>query len=772
VKTILRTLALLLLATLPVIAQQSSTVTIGAITDSGGIAWNNGTWNLTFVGQPNSFWPGGALKTSFSGSLNSSGSASQSTVPTNITISPSPSFWNLTVCPNPVVSAGPSGCFQQQFTISLATQTINPTPPAILISVPTTPVALPPITAYADAEISGGFVNFTYYNLTLATTRICTALPCSSNWTNSGSVSPAALSGNQNAVYASPLCPSPYVSGNCYPVNANVQFAFDGTTNTAATSCGAATVTAGTCVSLTSTDAAFSCGTGAFPCSTGGDNGKSIFATTDPFSGNVLFTQGTLPTIVQVIDATHAQASAAATASVAGTAVVLWGSDDTANLQAADNARYYNRSYCGTLYLPQGAMFDNAMLFNLPSGKCLEFGAWTIGQGEDQTLIITVPTFPISTCNGLGTNICFLGAPGGTNGKTLARDWTLWGGGNNRTGQNDGTTILASPTFSEGFEIIGWAEADTGNVTGLSLQVQGGYMLNASASDGAGRIGCAVVANGVRIAGSFCGDNVGTSLAVSGSSTTLLSEGNIFGPCCNGGAGTDVQVASGAVMTSFGDVTVNPGNGSSDDYTVGGAGSVLNLISVTATANSAGDVPVFVLSGGTLSAFKMILNPPASGVGLNVASGGFYYDDCGENTITNSGTFSVAGTVFGDCSITGAAAVIANFAVTQSGGFGTTAAVTAVTGAARATQFTITNSGTTQGASPTVTFTFPTGSPTGFPVPPVCQAILVGGNDPTYAAGTGRFATSSTSKTNAVFTFNGTPTVNDTEIVQISCHVQ
>ena len=252
--------------------------------------------------------------------------------------------------------------------------------------------------------------------------------------------------------------------------------------------------------------------------------------------------------------------SAAVNTSLAGTAVFLWGTDDTTSLQAADNARYYNRSFCGTLHLPQGGMATAIGLFNLPSGKCIEFGTSTIGEGELNTMVIALPTLPIASCNGLGTNICFGGAPAGTQGKTVAKDWTLWGGGNNRTGQSDGAIVLSNFTFMEDWEGIGWASLDgSGSLIGVSLSGQGSYMINASASDGFGVIGCNLTGNGVRIAGSFCGETAGTSLAVNGATATLLSEGNIYGPCCiNSSPGTDVQVSSGGVMTSIGDVTVNP----------------------------------------------------------------------------------------------------------------------------------------------------------------------------------------------------------------------
>src|ERR1700724_808129 len=154
-------IVLVLLAAAASAQAQSTTVTIN-VTDAGSQAWANGTYTAQFVGDANAKWAGGNLARSFTGALNGSGSASQS-LPDNNTINPSPSFWNISVCPNPAVTVT-TGCFIKQFFITGPTQTATITPPAIVITVPTTPTQINPVVAYADAEISGGWVGFTYYN--------------------------------------------------------------------------------------------------------------------------------------------------------------------------------------------------------------------------------------------------------------------------------------------------------------------------------------------------------------------------------------------------------------------------------------------------------------------------------------------------------------------------------------------------------------------------------------------------------------------------------
>jgi len=164
---------LVLLAAAASAHAQSTSVTIN-VTDAGSQTWANGTYTALFVGDRNASWPGGALARSFTGALNGSGSATQS-LPDNNTINPSPSFWNISVCPNSAVTVT-TGCFIRQFFITGSSQTANITPPAIVITVPTTPTQINPVVAYADAEISGGWVGFSYYNVTTAASRVCTAV--------------------------------------------------------------------------------------------------------------------------------------------------------------------------------------------------------------------------------------------------------------------------------------------------------------------------------------------------------------------------------------------------------------------------------------------------------------------------------------------------------------------------------------------------------------------------------------------------------------------
>jgi hypothetical protein len=107
----------------------------------------------------------------------------------------------------------------------------------------------------------------------------------------------------------------------------------------------------------------------------------------------------------------------------------------------------------------------------------------------------------------------------------------------------------------------------------------------------------------------------------------------------------------------------------------------------------------------------------------------------------------------------GSALAAGDFAL--SGGWGTTATVTAVRGNDQSFEFVISSAGTGQGASPTVTYTPKDGTWTTAPVW-VCQRKDFG-SQPTVT-----FTHTTESATSLVLTFNGTPVAAET--FKIGCH--
>jgi hypothetical protein len=178
-------LCLLLLVASTALAQ-STTVTL-QVTDSGSQSWNNGTYSAVLTPPPGAgpvqFLLNGVVMTpnqiTVSGSLNATGGASFS-LSQNSAISPVNTTWTITACPQATAS-----CFKAGASISGATQTVTLTPPAIIVTLANPPYSA---TAYADSEVTGVVVGSQYYNLTSASSRVCTAVSGSNctTWAASG----------------------------------------------------------------------------------------------------------------------------------------------------------------------------------------------------------------------------------------------------------------------------------------------------------------------------------------------------------------------------------------------------------------------------------------------------------------------------------------------------------------------------------------------------------------------------------------------------------
>jgi hypothetical protein len=180
-KNILRVLMLILLAAIPSLAQNSVTVS-GNVTDAGAVVWASGTYSFAFVGPAGASWPGGGITTPVSGNLDSSGNFSGVSIPNNNTISPSPTFWTLTVCPNANIST--TYCFSNTISITKTgslTSSITP----LALSIPAVTEPEPP-TAYADAEMAAPLrVGMQYFNFSTGKIRVCTvSVPCT--WADVG----------------------------------------------------------------------------------------------------------------------------------------------------------------------------------------------------------------------------------------------------------------------------------------------------------------------------------------------------------------------------------------------------------------------------------------------------------------------------------------------------------------------------------------------------------------------------------------------------------
>jgi hypothetical protein len=233
----LTTLALLALL-LSVYAFGQSTTVSGNITDSpDGQAWFGGTYSFVFRVSPSNptgqyFWNGVPFSTSqtIAGALDGSANYSVS-IPSNTSITPAGSTWDLTVCPLATAS-----CFTvQSISITGATQTVSPVPPSIRINMGSPP---PNTRAYTDTEMVNGALGQQYFNVTQAALRVCSTFPCGWAISSGGGGTPAGPNtsiqvNNFGAFGAGPLVATvgikPKVTDNiCYVSGSNGNDSNDG----------------------------------------------------------------------------------------------------------------------------------------------------------------------------------------------------------------------------------------------------------------------------------------------------------------------------------------------------------------------------------------------------------------------------------------------------------------------------------------------------------------------------------------------------------------
>jgi hypothetical protein len=209
-KKIIYLLALMLLHASGAFAQ--STTVSGTITDSGSQAWFAGTIQFLFrpaASNPSAqyMWNGAPFSSSSTFpqnplSLDSTGSFSGLSIPSNTAIAPAGSQWAVTVCPAATVP----NCYTQLLTITGSTQNISsqviPPPVVVNFSVP-----LLGARAYTDAEVVGASPGALYFNVTDNTIHVCEQAgfpPC--NW----------ISQQAN--------PTPFFNGATYVGGANAAF--------------------------------------------------------------------------------------------------------------------------------------------------------------------------------------------------------------------------------------------------------------------------------------------------------------------------------------------------------------------------------------------------------------------------------------------------------------------------------------------------------------------------------------------------------------------
>jgi len=500
--------------------------------------------------------------------------------------------------------------------------------------------------------------------------------------------------------------------------------------------------------------------------------------------------QGTISQINSNTQITVSTTFADTTCQVSGNCFLVWGTDETTQLQNAWTAVLNS---CSTLNLtgvnPEGTgpgviLVTSGPVWANPSALCqgtggVRSGVGIQGQGFDSTYIMPTPSFASTGCTaGASGNACFAITTDGGH----IRQFTIHGGGNSQPGAGFTTKIgleidSLNNAYANDIQLLFWG-GNSSLSLGTGLELRGGEIITYNVGeDGFGGVGRRYVSNGnlgptTEVEpGSY--DNGFANFYDNNSANPVFTIGGNYGA----GGNTFACINNSAIWHSTGDTfglatgqgTAISGNGiqlgSCLDYsgTVTGAGTMYMSQDLLYATPSAGHGVLYTQASNiTLQASQsQFVNLGASATSDVFFNNGNIFDNGGNTFTKGSGRFldtSSTGTSFGTNSITGT--TITAGAAVLSAGWGTTAAWSALAGN-NSFNGTITASGTGQLANPTITYTFPVAY---VYAPPTCIAFQVGG---TQAQGT--FATSSLTTTGVVFTYSGTPGAANTVFVQVEC---
>lgn len=507
------------------------------------------------------------------------------------------------------------------------------------------------------------------------------------------------------------------------------------------------------------------------PTFSAADVGKVIFGVTNNVQANG-YINGTTAfsgTILSVQSATQCTISANTTlASMAAAASgftgwVVWGTDDTAALQAAWAATKAANGQ--TLVLSAGMMMITSAPFINTTGSIYNNSIQGAGPAASSSVLVVSPTYNFagatnaivyydSACNAAprwtGSADQFDQNPFIYAG---LRNFSVWGGGQDgRAVTNTIPIMVVSNAYCDNVWIVGlnWNLNNTKN-TAPAWQVIGATLHNCG-SWSAGNYGVAVTANAPRSAApnhfinGLYGLTNGHALILSGSAT-LDSNG--------------VKWATGGISTDPQSVQMTGGLWkSTNDQTTGIAASA-GQADVVNHVNAFSGTDIWLLSSAArISAMNCEIH------GLNISAGTFI--DNGNNYTgailpwTNGTITITGGTIIRTESITGQAATTGAFSL--GAGWGNTAAVSAVSGNTKLIQFTVTAGGSGIAMNPTIVVTFPTP----FAVAPICKLVQVAGTNFTDVTNA---VSSSVSRTGATFTLGGTATTADTYTFQMTADI-
>jgi hypothetical protein len=493
-------------------------------------------------------------------------------------------------------------------------------------------------------------------------------------------------------------------------------------------------------------------------------------------SSELLITKTTVASVQSATQLTLATTSINSCSGAGGTSnkctLYIFPQDDTTSFNSVVAAASVGGT-CGVLHLSSGLMFIHSFP-EFAAGCAADNtgdGSWpglsVAGEGINASVVVMDPTANYSTCPLISSiHVCFFATPASASvaNDIHLHDFSIDLGGN---------LALTTPTTAIGIYLGADSTIENVGIFGgnvcMGLETQGSdnapVIVRNFVSAGTGNN----TSNNCPSANFSTSTNVyganifwGPNCLMSAGGSSLLGQTNTYGVQLGFASNASCPLANNPASTfwsSYGDYCSNQEQNAQDCVKVNGT-AVFHSIEITSPAGTS-DVAMEVASGGlaVLTGNNTLNAQFNSGIGLKIDSGGTVVNN---GTITNSSVtpYSISGTFIG--AGIGLAAPVTATNLVLSAGWGSTAAVTSPSGANAPIGFTITNSGTGQGASPTITYTFPTP----YAIAPLsCTATQTGGTNSVNAFTT----TTGPTAAGVTFTYGATPTVSDTEIVQVTC---
>ena len=440
---------------------------------------------------------------------------------------------------------------------------------------------------------------------------------------------------------------------------------------------------------------------------------------------------------------------------------IEWGAqDDGPALQAAFNQAVSNCPF--DIELPRTGMFIGNVIYNTTSlcgtnggGNYGLPGGTVHGSGSSTTVLYPLPNINLTTCAGS----CLFGLPFGTQDLTLS-GWSTDGGGVGTV--TGGTNKVIYAVYASGsmqnLEAYQWGESTNFNMYACGAGVGAiSNLYNLKAYN---------TGQEPYFLGNFCyayniySTGCGPSIINPALGFVYTFGAQLIQNCSGAGGPGDIQIngTSAGTWESDGDFI----NGSANQ--IGITFSNTAPISVNfhhsliegTTGIVLAEAGATVHLGGNSS-----LTGTTAAISGGIAGSKFYFDDCTSSVGSNATWTNI--TVFQPCAPNNALLATGNLSL--SANWGTGAATSAWQGADSPITFTITNGSGAVGAAPTITYTFPTAMAK---APLWCTVTQSGGTNPSLSP----YAVSLLTNTGFVATATGTPTINDTEFMQVQCFTQ